>query len=256
MKKIILSVLFIGILSVLGGCKAQKKEAQADVIDLGAQPKSQIVEAYGVIKASDVRDVSIGFNVSIDRITVKNGQKVTSGDTLMVLDTQDYEVQLKGQECDLAILKGQENMSREQEDKAAYLEENLALQKGRLKTANLNRSEVISDMENGVVYNIGNAAGDMVYAGSRLLSIADLDTLVISANIDQQFISWVSEGAKADIIPEYDKNSVIHGTVSFISAKAFPVNGETVIPVEISLEEGTQKLIPDGDVQVKIYPAK
>lgn len=256
MKKIIILAVLIGVLSVLGGCRAQKEEIQPDSIDLGAQPASQTVEAYGVIKASKLKDITIGFPAAIEDITVKNGQKVTAGDTLMILDTKDYEAQLKGQEYDLAILQAQENMSKEQKDKAAYLEDSLALQEEKLKTANIDGDKVISDVKNGVVYNIENAGGDMINSGSRLLSIADLDSLIVSAEVDQQFISWVTKGAKVDIIPEYNKNTMIHGTVSFISSKAFYDNGETVIPVEITLDDTTENLILDADVQIKIHPAR
>jgi hypothetical protein len=63
-------------------------------------------------------------------------------------------------------------------------------------------------------------------------------------------------GAKADIIPEYNKNITYKGTVSFISEKAYQVNGETIIPVEITFDTMPEGLIIDSDVQVKIYPVK
>lgn len=309
-KNIVLVILLIGILSMLAGCKAKEEEAQADLISFSNQPKIKTVEAYGIFKASVVKDIVIGFPAGIEQIDVKNGQRVAAGDTLMILNIDEYSAQLKQLEYDINLQKAQldltgvqgdlakaqealakaqgdeaqgaqtkepkdltqakenvtkeqenlteaqDNLAKEQAEKLTEMEENLVLQQGKLDQANFRQDKVVSDISNGIVYNIGNLEGDMVYAGYRLLSIADLSSLIVEANIDQQFISNVAMGARVEIIPEYDKNTVINGTVSLISEKAFMVNGETVVPVEITLDSAVDGIVLDADVQVKIFPAE
>jgi multidrug resistance efflux pump len=266
-KRVILAVLF-ALSLLLSGCKAEEDNAQADIITLGNETKEQIVEAYGVIKSSEVKDIMIGFPATLEQIDVKNGQRVGKDELLMVLNLEEYQAQIKEMECDLNLLKKEADISKDQsdlseeqmevfqaqEDKLMVQEENLSLWKEKLETDNIKQNKVVADLENGLVYNIVNENGTMVYAGSRLMSIADLDSIMINANIDQQFIGWVEIGAVADIIPEYDKTVVYKGKVSFKSSKAFLNNGETVVPVEITLDDAKEGLIIDSDVQVKIYP--
>ena len=112
-KSIVLIVLLIGVLALLGGCKAKEEELPADVITLNSQQTVRNVEAYGVIKALDVKNITIGFPAAIEQINVKNGQKIAAGDTLMVLNIDDYNAQLKSQECDINLQKDQQ---KEQEN--------------------------------------------------------------------------------------------------------------------------------------------
>ncbi len=256
MKKIIILTVLLGVISLFSACNKQEENVKADEIDLGAQPVHQSVEAYGLIKATKIKDITIDFPGFVEEINVKNGQQVQQGDVLMELSTEDFSAQIKELECDLNAMKAQKELTKEQKDKITVLEENLELMKGKLTKDYLTDNKVRSDVPNGLVYNIENVKGDMVYSGSRLVSIADLDSLIVSANIDEQFIAFVAEGAKVEIIPEYDKSLVMNGTVSFISSKAFQNNGETTVPVEITLSEDIEELILDADVQVKIYPVE
>lgn len=284
MKKVIFVVILIVTLLTLVGCKAKKAESSADLIDLGAQPSSQTVEAYGVIQTDIIKDVMIDFPAVVEKVDVKNGQKVAAGDTLMELNIDDFNSQLQQQESDINIQKeqlkqqreqlneqkkqdgltkdaksqieDQENLLKEQEAKLSAQEDSLALQKAKLKQANFNQNLVTSDIANGVVFNIWNVAGDMVSSGYKLISIADMNSLKVTANIDQQFISWVKVGSEVEITPEYDKDTVIKGTVSYISSITTINNGETDVPIEITIDDKAENLILNADVQVKILPAQ
>ena len=215
MKKIIILAMLVGVISLLGACKAEEAAGVADTITLGAQPADKVVEAYGVIKALDIRNITIDFPAIIDQINVKDGQMVQKGDELMSLNIEDFQAQIKGQEADVNIQKSQiketeadvniqksqKEISKEQKDKLTVMEDSLALMKGKLDKANVNQNQIISDIDQGMVYNIENVPGDMVSSGTRLISIANLDTLIVSANIDQQFISMVKVGAEVFITP-------------------------------------------------------
>jgi multidrug resistance efflux pump len=254
MKKLVVFVILIGTLILLGGCKTKVEDSKADIVSLSAQPEVQMVEAYGTIKASEVRDITIDFSAFIDQINVKNGQKVTKDENLMALNTEDFIAMIKEKEIDLKLLKKQNKDVDEMKEKLTILEDNFTLLKGKLERENIKDNHLVSNIQNGIVYNIDNVEGDMVFSGSRLMSIANLDSIIVDANIDQQFINWVAVGAAVDIIPEYDKSAVYKGKVSFISAKAFQNNGETFVPVEITMDAATEGLIIDADAQVKIYP--
>ena len=80
----------------------------------------------------------------------------------------------------------------------------------------------------------------------------DTDSLVIEANVDEQFIKAVKLGARAYIIPEWDRSQEYKGKVTFLSAYAIQQNSETVIPVQISLDEKYNGLLPGFNTEIEI----
>ena len=81
----------------------------------------------------------------------------------------------------------------------------------------------------------------------------DLDTLIIEANVSEEFIKDIKIGSKVDIILLADSSKEYKGTVSKISNMAIKENGETVVPIEISVDNKDNFLRPNFNVDVKIY---
>lgn len=256
MRKLLVAVVLIGIITLFGGCKAKEAATKPDIINLGNQTEKQAVEAYGILRCMDTVDITMDFGASVEKVNVKNGQKVAKDDTLMELDLADYNLQVKELEMELKLLKEQSEESELPQEKPDLLEEKLDFAKGRLNRECFAENRIVSEYENGIVYNLEFSKGDILSPGSRVLTLADLDSIRVMADIDQQYIGYVQLGAAVDIIPEYNKNATLKGTVSFISSKAFPSNGETVVPVEVTFQDNVEGLLPDSDVQVKIYPVK
>ncbi len=256
MKRLLYAVALIGIITLFGGCKAKEVATKPDIINLGNQTEKQAVEAYGILRCMDTVDVTMDFGASVESVNVKNGQKVAKDDTLMELNLADYNLQVKELETELKLLKEQSEESELPEEKLNLLEEKLDLAKGRLNRENFAENRIVSEFENGIVYNVDYSKGDLLSPGSRLLTLADLDSIRVMADIDQQYIGYVQVGAAVEIIPEYNKNATLKGTISYISSKAFTNNGETVVPVEVTFQDNVEGLLPDSDVQVKIYPVK
>ena len=68
----------------------------------------------------------------------------------------------------------------------------------------------------------------------------------------EEFIKDVRLGANVEIVPVADKARLYKGKVISISKKAIEQNGETIIPVEISIENNDSFLLPNFNVDVKI----
>jgi multidrug resistance efflux pump len=75
---------------------------------------------------------------------------------------------------------------------------------------------------------------------------------VVEANIFEEFIKDVEIGAKVTIVPIADKNKKYQGEVIGISAKAVKQNGDTVVPIQISLVHNDAFLMPNFNVDVFI----
>lgn len=343
-KRIAVIILALVMILSVSACSKPNKEATAE-----APPpvKKNTVEAFGVVKATDIHNVNIGFTATVSSVTAREGQKIKKGDVLMTLDIADYMTQINAKQHELnavrlEIKKLQSKMieadasksndpdvrklandlkyakqlydstikehadkqelyqsgaiskyeldefmklvdSRKkaavdleysleiamhdkqlgnkelnnnisiQQEKASALDKEIAAMKEKLDNSYMKGEEIISDVENGVVYDIGYIGGDLVSPTQKALSIINLDGMIVRANVSEEFVKDVKPGLKVEIIPVADKSKKYNGTVKMVASRAEVQNGETVIPVEISIDDNDGFLMPEYNVDVEIF---
>jgi multidrug resistance efflux pump len=116
----------------------------------------------------------------------------------------------------------------------------------------LEDNQIISDIQEGVVSDIGYKEGDIITEEKKIISIIDLDDLVVEVDIPEEFIKDVKLGASATIIPLANRDKKYQGKVIKIDNRALERGGETVIPAEISIDNKDEFLRPNFNVDVKI----
>lgn len=139
-----------------------------------------------------------------------------------------------------------------QKEKAAALDREIAAMREKLNKPYMKDENIISDVDNGVVYELGYIAGDIVGSTQKALSIMNLDGMIVRANVSEEFVKDVKPGLKVNIIPVADKTKKYSGTVKMIASRAEVLNGETVIPVEITIDDNDGFLMPEYNVDVEI----
>lgn len=346
MKRILAAALLCTIIFMCASCDStDKKKAQPFI-----PPDETVlpVEAFGTVKAVDIREIVLPFPVSVETLHIAEGQKVKAGDVLVSIDLSEYKKQITEKEMEVERLNKQieeaqkiyrneqsylysnshpdikkllysltsskeelENMQQKLADKIllynvncishqevtafqeqvdsktkdvkdielsidilksqkqkelekmqeainqdknnhTFLAAELEDMKSKLQVSFLKNTSIISEMGNGLVCEIGYIPGAYVSQQCKILRIMNLDSLVIEANVDEQFISKVKKDAKARIIPEADRSRTYNGKVAFISAMANNINGETTIPVQISIEKPDGFLLPNFNAEVYI----
>ena len=137
-------------------------------------------------------------------------------------------------------------------EQVASLESDLKLLKDKRNKGWLKGNDIIAEVQNGVVHNIGYQEGDAVSNEKKAVSIIDLDSLIIEADVAEEFIKDVKIGAPVVIIPTADKSKKYEGKIIRIFGKAVEKDGETNIPVEISIDNNDGFIMPDYNVDIKI----
>lgn len=140
-----------------------------------------------------------------------------------------------------------------QQEKAAGLMQEIDSMKEKLGLAYMKGQDIISDVDNGVVFDIDCVEGDIITPGKKVFSIMNLDGMVVRANVAEEFIKDVKLGQKAEIVPVADKSKKYTGIVAMIASRAMLQNGETVIPVEITIDNNDGFLMPEYNVDVEIF---
>ncbi len=330
MKRRILAILMIGTVLLATACSKPAKDAAAEAAPT-PEPK-KTVEAFGIIEANDIENISLDITATVEKVSVKEGQQVKKGDILLSLNLKSYIEQIKNKQHELSIIKleaeklevessnpdieklvndlsfaneqlqkaskeleSQEKLYKSgaiskyeydefvkavdsktknaedikynldsvmrsnglgsaiQSEKAATIESEIRQLKEKISKSYISESNLVCDLDNGIVYELGYKTGDVISSEKKVLSVMNLDTIVVKANVAEEFIKDVKPGAKVEIIPVADKSKQYNGKVTAIAKKALVQNGETVIPVEISIDNKDSFLLPNFNVDVKIY---
>ncbi|MDF2548018.1 MAG: secretion protein HlyD family [Anaerosolibacter sp.] len=152
----------------------------------------------------------------------------------------------------------QKNKKNERDDLKIKNEElasasyELQMMEEKVKRSYLEGNTIIANVESGVVYDIGYQGGDLVSPEKKVLSILDLNTMVVEAEVSEEFIKDVNMGVAVEIIPIANRDRSYKGKVSRIAQRAIQKNGETIIPVEISIDNNDGFLMPNFNVDVMI----
>jgi HlyD family secretion protein len=172
-------------------------------------------------------------------------KKKTAVDLSYSLDIMMHNKQIGNKEL-------ADNVSIQQERTAA-LDKEIAAMKDKLNKSYIKGGEIISDVNNGVVFELGYIDGDLVSSTKKALSIMNLDGMIVRADVSEEFIKDGKLGLKVEIIPVADKSKKYNGTVTMIANRAEVKNGETVVPIEISIDNNDGFLMPEYNVDVEIF---
>jgi HlyD family secretion protein len=143
----------------------------------------------------------------------------------------------------------QVNVRRE---RAAALEGKRQRMQERLNQPFLDDQFIVCPYDRGAVVNLELKPGDRIEPNQRALRFINLDTLVVEADVLEEFIRDVNIGATVTLIPAADRSRSYRGKVASIADAAFVVNNETVVPVIITLEDTDDFLRPNFNVDVFI----
>ncbi|KUG05147.1 putative co/zn/cd efflux system membrane fusion protein [hydrocarbon metagenome] len=116
----------------------------------------------------------------------------------------------------------------------------------------LNGSVIMSPFQQGLIYQLNCSTGQAIDPNRSILSIMDLQTIYVEAEIPEEFIGEVKLEAEVVIVPVSDSSRKYHGRVMRIYDMAEERNGETIIPIEVSVDDYDQFLKPNYNVDVQI----
>ncbi|SHJ82873.1 Barrel-sandwich domain of CusB or HlyD membrane-fusion [Geosporobacter subterraneus DSM 17957] len=334
-RNFLLIVLILPMLFASGCNKAKNKPIEEEPV----VEEKTTVEAFGYVRAENYKNVVIDIPGRIERIQVKEGQQVAKGDILVILDTRDFDAQIRKKEQELRILElekqkvektifedlnkdpeikklmgdlqfAEDELGKAQKDfqakevlykqgaisqqeydgelrntegkRKAVEDARLAIEamknekrlakdqlliqsekievgkseltalREKLKRQDFLGNQIVSEIEKGVVYEIGYSQGDILSPEKKLCSILDLNSLVVKAEVAEEFVKDVKLGAPAAIIPLADKSKEYEGKVVGIAGKAVQKGGETLVIVDIAIENNDGFLMPDFNVDVSI----
>ena len=187
-------------------------------------------------------------------------QQLYEAGSISLSDLEGYKKQADSDKKDIQdinySIESLKNNKGSQNDRinleASTIEADLKLLYSKLSKSYLKESDIISDIQSGVVYDIGYAEGDIAGPQKKLLSILSLDSLEVEADIPEEFYKDICIGSVVTVTPVADRTRMYTGRIKDISSKATENNGETQIPVKISIDNVDDFLLPGFNVDISI----
>jgi HlyD family secretion protein len=194
-------------------------------------------------------------------------KELMSSGAISLKDYQDYSKQadvylfdIEDTELAIESLKTSKQDEIRQDEAAvnrnnlqlSAMEQDIQVLEEKLDKSCIKDDKIISNVADGVICSVDCRPGELKAPGERIFSIMNIDTIIVKANVDEQFINDIKPGAIAFITPESDRTKEYKGKVTFISQSAIQKNGETVIPVCITPDRADSGLVPGYNVQISV----
>ena len=139
-----------------------------------------------------------------------------------------------------------------QQKTVARLEADVAALRRDAARPYLDGARVVADVDRAIVTDVAVQRGDPVGQGRLVLRLVDLGSLIVEADVPEEFIRDVRLGAPVTIIPLADPARESYGTVRQIAGMAVNRSGETIVPVQVSIDDDQRFLLPNFNVDVAI----
>lgn len=269
------------------------------------------ITAFGSVIAAERMEIHLPWAGRVAEVPVWEGQRVTLGDILVVLDASDVDLALEDARLEAESSRGlyEEAASKLDALEVAVLEarqrleRNLQLGNGGSVSAQalatiqaevdglvfdrdaaswalkaqdgaVDRAEgayrrlleksaeshvrdnaLVCPFERGIVAEVALRAGAEASAGDLAVVLHDEGSLLVEADLPEEFVRDVPAGSPASVVPIADPERSYAGTVVELAGSARMVNGENVVKARIRLDERDGFLREGFNVDVDIEPA-
>ncbi|NQU66528.1 MAG: efflux RND transporter periplasmic adaptor subunit [Candidatus Marinimicrobia bacterium] len=254
MKKIIIiSVVIIAVLLIVwkNMSKDQSKVFEVQMEELQRTDIEQIVSSTGNILP--VTEVKISANISaeIKNIMVVEGDVVTAGQTLVILDSLKYSAFVEQSQSALRASQASYRKVKAEYERAHQLfknnlissqdleslEASFKLSESNVEQAQARLDQTMDDLHKtillapigGTVTTIKKEAGEMalgsMFQADVLMSISDLSAMEVLIDVDETDVVDIALGNSVEIEVDAIQDMIISGSVSQIAKAAQATSG-------------------------------
>lgn len=261
---LIIVIVLIGIIIAFFGPIILKESGRKEVFKENETILRPVVAAKGVVESRDRVEISSKVLGLIQDISVVEGENITKGQKLVILQNKESREQIK--EAEALTKKAGANYEKAKidyerykrlfESDAATLNE-LEEFKRQLKLAEAELIETNAKLEraiavfqdhilkspiDGVVTTKNLEIGEIARKGIPILTLADLDNLKIRAELDETDVGKVHIGQRVEVIADAYSGKTYNGKVEKISNDVKRKSIRTFDPIvwmDINMQEIT-----------------
>lgn len=207
---------------------------------------------YITVDENSIRRVSLRTEGWIEKLTVKSiGDRVSKGDLLFqvyapkLVNAQEEYVQA------LELDRGDGSLIAASRERLRALGVSLAQIETLHTTKKVEQLINIYAPQDGVVMELSFREGDFVPPSKSVISLADLSTVWLLADIFENRVSWVKEGQKAEATLSFMPGKTWEGTVEYVYPSLDPKTRS--VKARLRFENPGELLKPNMYANVTIF---
>lgn len=227
--------------------------------------KANALQLSGTVEGLVSALVSSRFTGKIEQIFIEDGQAVTKGEALIVLDPVELENSVRLAQNNVHRTEANYHTAETDYQRYQFLYEKNAISKQQLESAearmissrsdvgdayaNLNNAQKqmadgsIKSPVTGMVANKSATIGQVVAQGTTLLTVEQMDQVYVVVHVEQKDIAAAKMGAKVNVTVDAYPNQIFAGTIAVINPVAG--NESRMFRVKIKIDN-SQRLLKPG----------
>ena len=256
MKKVIIILSLIFIVSACGG---GAETTAVDTVDttaketalivtstmLEVKPFSHKVEIQGQVETDQNILINAEANGVIQNVNVKEGQMVSKGQTLVVIDSDIISTSIAelNNSLDLATFMYEKQKSLNAKGLGTEIElEQSKNQKNaleaKLRSLNAQKSKtVVRAPFSGVIDQIFTHTGEMASPAAPLIRLVNNSNMKITASVSENYLGEMAIGTPVEVVFPTMKNYKVISTISYLGNYIDEVNRTFRVQVKLKKEK-------------------
>lgn len=201
--------------------------------------EAQIAQAHRNIKNAehDVSNYQILFNSGGISEEELNGYK-------MILEQKKTELQVLNFQLD-DIKRVNSSTYIQQSNEIITMKNELQTYKNKKNKEYLKDGQIICHFEHAVVKNLNVKEGSLMgESGTNMMELVDLDNVYVRAEVNEEFVKYLSEDKTVRIVPTMNAEITLSGKIVNISSTAVEKNGNRIVIVQVAVDDPNRVLLP------------
>lgn len=250
--KQIKNTLIISLFVIIGLASCQKKEqagaqkSAPKIPFVKVQPAVKIkmvsnIEFTGTVEANIVSDLKSPVDGVIESLAARENEQVTKNQIVAVVTPNDRQALIASNQLEIQKLEQQiENAEAGKED---TLHQELGKAKNNLEYAkNIYQTIPVVCPMDGMVTNRWLDAGNQIGAREKIITISDMNSLVVKAEVNEKYYGAVKQGKKLPVMLGAYPGDTLTGTISLVYPQIDPVTRS--VKFDIKVQTNGKKLLP------------
>jgi membrane fusion protein (multidrug efflux system) len=243
---------------VVESTTSTKQIARVKVATIRPQRMTEYLVLPGTVEAWEDIDLSAKIGGTVEWLGPKEGDRVTSGETILRLDMTSRQALLNQAQATWAQAEKQferiNRLTREGVVNRAELDTILAqrdVARANLEVAQVGLSDaILRSPIDGIIDRIHVDQGEHVNQGQVVAKIVQTDRVKILVNMPEKDVSFCKEGQQAGVFlnGEVRLDQLVMGKIRYVALTADPANHTYPMRIEINNRDG--KLRPGMIVRV------
>lgn len=209
------------------------------------------VDITGTVQANIFSDIKSPSDGTIEKLYARENQMVTKDKLVAIVNPNDRVALIANNQLGIQQLEQKINVTDKNTEAYTSLLQELDKAKSNLEYAKkmYQTIPVICTM-NGMVTHRWLDEGTQVVAKEKIITISDMSTLVIKAEVNEKFFPAIATGKKLPVILDAFPGDTLAGVISLVYPE---ISADTrTVKFDVKLIKSDKKLLPGMMAQLRI----